>query len=112
MTLQANILADLDTIYEDEGGPAQDATLHVSGKASASVRVIFVEPYEVVEPVSGEVMTTAPQCSIRDNESAGMAHGDTITIPATGGTEYAVLEVKPSGIGAKTMTLTKDDPHG
>jgi hypothetical protein len=73
---------------------------------SAGPVVIFEEPSEIISPLTGEIMTTAPQITGRVSDLGTLAQGTTVI--RGGITYYVASEPKSDGQGGIFLLLSKD----
>ena len=70
------------------------------------VTVIFEEPSEVISPLAGEIMTTAPQISGQTPDLGSVAQGTEVV--RGGVTYYVVSPPNNDGTGGTTLILSRD----
>jgi len=72
----------------------------------SQIPVIFDNAHEPIETNLGIIEGLGPTATCKSADVEGVAHEDVITIPVNGTlTRYKVVEIKPDGHGATTLTL-------
>ena len=107
MTLAQDIIDDIDRVVLNTDDFGVAATLRCQGYASAAITVIFSEPAAVVNPISGEVETTAPEAWGKSTDLVNVSQGDILEI---GADRYAILGgPEPDGFGMARILLSRSD---
>lgn len=101
MTIQEQISADMDEIFED--GLAIDAT-HTYDSTQETIKVFFDNPYQVVSgPI--EIESALPAISLRTSDMTNVTKQSTFTIL---GTTYYVAEIQNHDYEVTKIILSED----
>ena len=100
MTLKADILTDLDTVFMNTDEFADTATF-THGGAPSSVKGIFDNEFITAQGV--ETLTPVFRCATTDVSTA--VHGDTLVIS---GTTYYIIGIQPDGTGITLLILSRE----
>jgi len=107
MTLKADILTDLDSTFFNNDEFSEDLTLSPGGMADRTIKGIFADSYEAINPDTGAVETTAPTVLVMTSDVEDVAnHGDVIT--RSTGTRYEIIGIKPDTAGTTRLILSED----
>jgi hypothetical protein len=106
MTLKTDILSDLDSVFFNNDEFSENLTYTPSGGKATTIKGIFTDPYEAVNPATHEAETTAPTVLAMNADITGIAHGDIIT---RGSTAYEVIGIQPDTHGTTRLVLSEDE---
>jgi len=108
MTLKTDILTDLDSTFFSNDEFSEALTLGLAGMTALTIKGIFDDPYEAVNPETQEIETTAPTALVMTADVDGVVnHGDIIT--RSTGTAYEIIGIKPDGAGTTRLILSQDE---
>ena len=89
-------------------GPFRHVVVYPAGMASRTIKGIFDEPYEAINPETGSMETTVPAATVMHSDISGVAnHGD--IIERSTGTRYAIIGIRPDGSGITQLLLSRDE---
>jgi hypothetical protein len=107
MSLKADMLGDLSSVFFDTEEFAISATYNPSGGASYAIKGNFDDAYEGVDPNGAQVMSTQPKFQTASSFFVGTpGPSDTVTIS---GKTYKVRDYQPDGVGLVDLFLTEVD---
>lgn len=104
MTLKADILDDLETVFFDANEFAVSATYTELGEDAATITVIHDPEELAIDPETGEVLNRVSIAEAITTDVANAAHKDTLVINSV---TYTILTAAPSR-GTTILTLHKN----
>jgi len=109
MSFAADLIgADLD-VFINASEFARAAIFAPQGGSASAFNVIFTESFQMLNPVTGNVESTAPQALVKTASVPDVIQGDYLTIA---GIIYVVREVQPGSSGLTLLLLSKEELHG
>jgi len=107
MTLAAQMTTDLDVFYNSDDF-AVSATLTV-GAVVTTITVLFSNPFQMVNPATGEVETTAPSARCKASDVTSAVHGASGSTLAIAGTTYKIRGKQPIEDGLEAILILSRD---
>lgn len=108
MTLASQMTTDLDVFYNDDEF-AVSAILTVGGSALPAFNVLFSNPFQMVNPATGEVETTAPSARCKATDVATAVHGPSGSTLTIAGVVYKIRGKQPIEDGRETILILSKD---
>ncbi|HOO90732.1 MAG TPA: hypothetical protein PLA74_07895 [Syntrophales bacterium] len=108
MTLKADILTDLDSVFFSNDEFSEDFTFTPTGLTARTIKGIFDAPYQAVSPESGEIETTAPSILVMTSDVSGVVHhGDAMT-RVSDSVNYEVVGIQPDTAGTTRLIMSRE----
>jgi len=104
MTLKADLLTDLDCMFDTDEFADEVTYTNRYGYAKA-VNGIYDAAFEALNPATGSVEATAPQIQVKSADVAGVRKNETILRE---GTTWYITGIHPDGTGVTILVLSED----